>query len=264
MYLVHVSLWPLPHLPVSPTISIAFTPSTNKRQFFASGWGMVQLCGQICGLIEIRTSGIWALYNSQCWLAAAVIWLQLCGWCVGPEREVNKAGKKGGGHMWIAHMDVHAQSPVQYFSQLWVHSVSPSNLEGERGIKLFSTSLLVPPTTTHTHSHKQSQAHTCTRFSQWFRDVTSGWVWSVSKGLDYYSPLHTHTTHKPQTEESLSQAGDSSTMEAAVNDSAQCGLKSPQDSLIQTCAFTLLYWSYTCHTHNINNTVALYTVYAFL
>ncbi len=198
--------------------------------------------------------------------------LQLCGWCVGPEREVNKAERKEGGHMWITHTDVHAHTPVHTHTHTCpmfspaVSTVCFSQGLWQRDVERHSHS---SPPCPHTHTH--SQSHTCTHFSLWFRDVTSGWVWSVSKGLwllfsstHAYTPppptTHTHiqaltqTTHSPL--ESLRQAGDSSSMKAAVNDSAQSGLMLPQASLIQTFAYCLLapLIALPAHTHTHTHT----------
>ena len=47
-------------------------------------------------------------------------------------------------------------------------------------------------------------------------------------------------------------------MKAAVAGSAQCSLKLPQASLIQTCAYSLLHWSfYLLHTHTHTHTYEL-------
>lgn len=113
-----VGLWPLPLLPVPPThrSPLHLQPTMCRQQIYShqdEAW-----CGFVIKPLSLRID--WDKDEHEVYITVSVdslrtptsrvIWLQLHGWCVGPEREVNKAEKKEGGHMWIAHTVVHTHT----------------------------------------------------------------------------------------------------------------------------------------------------------
>lgn len=188
MYLVTSHHWPLLHVSRSPPYCSPSSPTNNIPSadlFTTSEWGV--LCDKT--FITADWDKDPAAHKVYITVSVDTLWtptsrvmlLQLVRWCVGPGREVNKGGRKEGGRMWITHTHAHAQThtPVRCFPQLWVQSVSPRDSDRET-LNATHPSFHFPH---HIHTHTHTQTHTCTHFSLRFRDVTSGWVWSVSKGL---------------------------------------------------------------------------------
>lgn len=156
---------------------------------------------------------------------SAVIWLQVCGWCVGPQR--GKREDTCESHTRMS-MHTHNTHTCSMFSPA-VSTVSFS--QGLLTVRLWTPLTLLTSSVMSTHTYHDTHVYTFL----WFRDVTSGWVWSVSEGLwllfsTTYAHMHTFSHSQAQAQatqsslESLSWAGDSSCVKAEVSDSSQCGL----------------------------------------
>ena len=122
--------------------------------------------------------------------------------------ERSKQSREEGGRTRESHTRTYAHTQQHTHTHTHLSDVFPSCeyslfLPGTLTERRWTT-LALPftsphPIHTHTHTHTHSQTRTGTHFSTWFRDDTSGWVWSVSKGLWLlFSTTHTRT-HKPHT-----------------------------------------------------------------
>lgn len=105
-----------PHPPPTHHSPLHLQPTMCRQQIYShqdEAW-----CGFVIKPLSLRID--WDKDEHEVYITVSVdslrtptsrvIWLQLHGWCVGPEREVNKAEKKEGGHMWIAHTVVHTHT----------------------------------------------------------------------------------------------------------------------------------------------------------
>lgn len=143
-----------------------------------------------------------------------VIWLRAL-WMMCWSRERSKQSREEGGRTHVnhthgrtrTHSNTHAHTHTCPMFSPAASTVCFSQGLWQRDVEQHSHSPPPPPsnpharahTHKHRHKHTHGQAHTCTHFSPWFRDDTSGWVWSVSKGLWLlFSTTHTRT-HKPHT-----------------------------------------------------------------